>query len=457
MKQKQNIELQQKTTLKLFNEVRLYLDLLPLTYLELSEKIEEAIEQNPALEIVNEEPDNELSLSSSSDGAEFFEHYYENDEEENDPPEALIPYIPNAREKIRKNYLPHFTEERERKVAEAIIDYIDSKGFLDERSFSMVVEETKETSEFVEKVRQKLMLISPCGIGSSGVVEALRVQLKANGKEESLPWKLLEPEMIELLKKRDYDVVASKLGCSLSDLKNAIEEIQKLNPFPASIFNDKIAEHVDVDIILEEKDGELKVKIIEKELPPVRINPFYLKILEDPDADSDLVKFAREKVRSAQWFLNALIKRRVILRKTVEYIVNRQREFFEKGYNPQFLKPLNLKEVASAVGVHESTISRIVSTRFIATPRGTYRLKFFFPSSAGGYRGNISNASIKEMVRKIIETEPREDPYSDEEITSILARRGVYISRRTVAKYRDELGIESVNKRKKKYRLEVSE
>ncbi len=458
MKQKQDLNLQQKPALKVFNEVRLYLDLLPLTYLELREKIEEIIEQNPALEIENEAPDEEIKPELfSSSGAEFFEYYYEDDEDEKDPPEALVPYIPNPREKMRKALLPHFQDERERDVAEVIIDYLGPKGFLDEPSFHMVVQETGEPPEFVENVRKKLIGLPPYGIGARDVIEALKAQLKARGKEGSISWKLLNTEMLELMKKRDYDRVAEKLSCSLADLKEAIEEIQKLNPFPASTFNDKTADEVDVDIILEEDDdGELRVRIIERDLPPLRISPFYLKILENPDASPELQKFAKEKIRSARWFLNALSKRKEVLRKTVEYIVEKQREFFKKGYKPEYLKPLNLREVASAVGVHESTISRIVSTRFMATPKGTYRLKFFFPSSVGGFRGNISSVSIKETIKKIIETEPREDPYSDEEITEILARKGIYISRRTVAKYREEMGIESVNKRKKKYRLEVS-
>lgn len=458
MKQKQDLNLQQKPALKVFNEVRLYLDLLPLTYLELQEKIEEIIEQNPALEIENEAPDEEASDERlSSNGAEFFEYYYEDDEDEKDPPEALVPYVPNPREKMRKAFLPHFQDEKERAVAEVIIDYLGPKGFLDEASFQMVVQETGESPEFVEDVRRKLTELPPYGVGARNAIEALRAQLKPKGKEGSISWKILDREMLELLKKRDYEKVAEKLSCSLADLKEAIEEVQKLNPFPASKFNDQTADEVDVDIILEEdKDGELRVRIMERDLPPLRISPFYLKILENPDSSPELQKFAREKIRSARWFLNALSRRKEVLRKTVEYIVEKQREFFRKGYKPEYLKPLNLREVASAVGVHESTISRIVSTRFMATPKGTYRLKFFFPSSIGRFRGNVSSVSIKETIRKIIETEPREDPYSDEEITEILARKGIYISRRTVAKYREEMGIESVNKRKKKYRLEVS-
>ncbi len=457
MKQRQNLSLKQKPALNVFNEVRLYLDLLPLTSLELREKIEEVIEQNPALEIEYGEqlPREEEEVPSSWEGEEFFEFSYY-DGEEKDPPEALIPYIPDQRERIRKAFLPHFQDKEERKIAEALIDYLDSKGFLDEASLALVSEETGRNGEFVEKIRKKLLSIPPFGIGAKDIVEGFKAQLRGKNKEGSLSWKILDNGILKLLEKRDYEIVAEKLCCNLKQLKEAIAEISKLNIFPASIFNERTADQIDVDIILEDNDGELKVKVIERDLPPIRINPLFLRILDNPDSPPEIVKFAREKIRIAKWFLDAISKRRETLKKTVEYIVDRQREFFEKGYKPERLKPLNLKEVASAVGVHESTISRIISTRFISTPKGTYRLKYFFPSRIGIFRGDISSVSIKERIKKLIEREPRDEPYSDEDINAMLAKKGIYISRRTVAKYREEMGIESANKREKKYRLEVS-
>ncbi len=453
MKQKQELNLRQKQTLRLTNQIRLFIELLPLTHLELKEKIEEALQENPALEIRNEEPDHEPSVLDIPRGEEFLEFHYD-EEEEKPPPEALVPYEPEPREEIKKNFLPIFTEERERKIAEALIDYLDPKGFLDPESLEMVIQETGESAGKIEEVRKKMMRIPPYGLGARDSFEALKVQARIKYPEDRILQSLLEEGNIYLLKKRAYEEIAQKLGCSLLDLKETLEKLKTLNPFPGGIFFRKASEPIYVDISLVEQDGDLKVVIKEDELPPLRISPFFIRILEDPSSPESLKKYARAKIKSAQWFLSAIVQRRETLRKTVEYIVEKQKEFFAKGYNPEYLKPLNLREVASAVGVHESTISRIVSSRYISTPRGTYRLKFFFPSSSG-QNSRVSSAGVKEVLRKIIENEPKDSPYSDEDLAALLRRRGIIISRRTVAKYREELGIENAGKRKRKYRLEV--
>ncbi len=453
MKQKQELNLKQKQTLRLTNQIRIFIELLPLTHLELKEKIEEALQENPALEIKNEEPETEPFPVQLPKGNEFSEFYYE-DEEEKPPPEALVPYEPEPREAIKKNYLPLFPDEEERKIAESLIDYIDPKGFLDDESLRMVAQETGAAPERVERIRQKIMEIPPYGIGARNSLEALRVQAKAEYPEDHLLLDLLQGENFELLKKRDYEKLAQRLGCSLGELKATLEKMKSLNPFPGSVFFRKAAEPIYVDISLVEENGDLRVEVREEDLPPLRISPFFLKILEDPSSPENLKKYAKAKIKAAQWFISAISKRRETLKKTVEYIVEKQREFFLRDYNPEYLKPLNLREVAAAVGVHESTISRIVSSRYISTPRGTYKLKFFLPSSSGQNHG-VSSTRVKEIIKKLIENEPKDSPYSDEDIVLLLRRRGITISRRTVAKYREELGIENAGKRKRKYRLEV--
>ncbi len=453
MKQKQELNLKQKQSLRLTNQIRLFIELLPLTHLELKEKIEEALQENPALEIRNEEPDHEPSVLDLPRGEEFLEFYYD-DEEEKTPPEALVPYEPEPREKIKRNFLPVFPDERERKIAEVLIDYLDPKGFLDSESLEMVVQETGESAEKIEEVRKKMMEIPPYGVGARNSFEALKVQAKVKHPEDRILQLLLEEENLGLLKKRAYEEIAQKLGCSLSELKGALEKLKTLDPFPGSHFFRGASEPIYVDINLVEENGDLKILIREEELPPLRISPFFIRILEDPSSPESLKKYARSKIKAAQWFLSAIAQRKETLRKTVEYIVEKQKEFFLKGYNPEYLKPLNLREVASAVGVHESTISRIVSSRYISTPNGTYRLKFFFPSSSG-QNSRVSSARVKEILRKIIENEPKDSPYSDEDLAALLRRKGIIISRRTVAKYREELGIENAGKRKRKYRLEV--
>ncbi len=457
MKQKQQQILSQRLMLGLNQQLKLFIDMLPLTSLELRERIEEELVVNPALEVDGEEPSFEEEPLPEARGEEFFEFYYEKDDEEKASPLDFVAYVPDYKENIKKSFLPSFEDPTERDVAEAIIDYLDERGFIEEEELKAVAREKGVDREFVEKVRGKLLNLPPYGIGSLSLSECLTVQLRAKGLEDSVAYRIAsQEELLNELAEGNIDRIASKLGVAVDEVKEAINVLSSLNPFPAHPFSSRRAPTVATDIHLQIKDGKIELHFEENEIPPLRINPKFLEILNNPSAPPELKKYARDRINAAKQFIEALKKRNSIVKEIVNFIVERQKEFFLRGFDKEYLKPLTLKDVAAHVGVHESTVSRIVSSRYISTPRKTYPLKFFFNSGISSYFGNqVSRESIKEKIKKIIEAEPREKPYSDEEIAEMLKKQNINISRRTVAKYREEMGIENASKRKKKYKMGV--
>lgn len=457
MKQRQEQVLTQRLMLGLNQQLKLFIDMLPLNALELRERIEEEIIENPALEIDQENPE-EAVLPSEPRGEEFFEFYYErDDEEEKASPLDFVAYVPDYKENIKRSFLPSFRDEKEREIAEALIDYLDWRGYLEEDEIKAVAKEKGVSLEEVELVRRKLLRLPPCGIGSRNLSECLSVQLEVEGKTDSLEYRLVSNEkFLELLAAGELEKLAAELGVTLEKVKSLASSLSKLEPYPAQLFSPSKAPTVETDISLEITNGEVKVEFKENDIPPLRISSRFLDMLNDPTTPPELKKYAKERINAAKQFIEALKKRNNVVKAIVNFIIERQKEFFLKGFDKEYLKPLTLKEVASYVGVHESTVSRIVSSRYISTPRHTYPLKFFFNSGIPSYFGSqISRESIKERIRKLIEKEPKENPYSDEEIVEMLRKQNINISRRTVAKYRSEMGIENANRRKKKYKMGV--
>ncbi len=457
MKQRQEQVLTQRLMLGLNQQLKLFIDMLPLNALELRERIEEEVIENPALEIDQDNPV-ETPLPTERQGEEFFEFYYEKeDEEEKASPLDFVAYVPDYKENIKRSFLPSFKDGKEREVAETLIDYLDWRGYLEEEEIEAVAKEKGVSLEEVEKVRQKLLRLPPYGIGSKGFSECLSVQLEMQGKTDSLEYRLVRNErFLELLAAGELEKLANSLGVDLEELKSVAKSLSRLEPYPAQLFSPSKAPTVETDISLEIKNGEVKVEFRENDLPPLRISPRFLEMLNDPATPPELKKYVKERIHAAKQFIEALKKRNDVVKDIVNYVIERQKEFFLKGFDKEYLKPLTLKEVASYVGVHESTVSRIVSSRYISTPKHTYPLKFFFNSGIPSYFGSqISRESIKERIKKLIENEPKDSPYSDEEIVEILRKQDINISRRTVAKYRSEMGIENANRRKKKYKMGV--
>ncbi|MBK7582151.1 MAG: RNA polymerase factor sigma-54 [Myxococcales bacterium] len=349
--------------------------------------------------------------------------------------------------------------EGERRFAELVIGNLDEKGYLDlegveradgTRTPDLTIEDLAEEAglhpEDAPDVLELIQNFDPMGVGSRDLKECLLVQAKAIGFDE------IETEIIQNhlhhLEKHNYQAIAREMKIPLEEVYEAAKEIQKLESRPARNFTDtddrSIGITPDVYVI---KDGdELRVMDNDKGIQRLFINEnLTKKLMQDPTAK----EFIGEKLRNAQWLIRAIEQRRKTIIKVAECIVEKQREFFDHGV--AFLKPMILRDIAEAVGMHESTISRVTTNKYVHTPQGLFELKYFFNSSIRRVgEDDIASESVKQAIKKIIEDEDKESPLSDQAIVELLEKtEGIKIARRTVAKYREMLGILSSSKRKR--------
>jgi RNA polymerase sigma-54 factor len=354
--------------------------------------------------------------------------------------------------------LSDFTEE-EKKFAELVIGNLDDNGFLDlrgierdggEKTPDLTVEDlAREISidpEDAECVLRDMQEWEPVGVCARSLQECLRVQADVYGYDD-LELQIIDKHLHNL-EKHNYPAIARDLKVTLDEVYESVKQIQKLESRPARNFtetDDKtIAITPDVYVI---KDGDkFVVTDNDRGVQRLYINEALTKqLLKDPQAK----EFIGEKLRNAQWLIRAIEQRRKTIIRVTECIVEKQRDFFEKGV--AHLKPMILRDIAESVGMHESTISRVTTNKYVHTPQGLFELKYFFNSSIRRVSDeDIASESVKQAIKKIIDEEDKMNPLSDQQIVELLAKRdGIQIARRTVAKYREMLGILSSSKRKK--------
>jgi RNA polymerase sigma-54 factor len=290
--------------------------------------------------------------------------------------------------------------------------------------------------------------LDPPGIGARDLRECLLMQLHDAGRAGTLAERLVRDFFQELIAHRWSDV-ARKVGVTTVEVQRAADEIAKLNPKPGLAESGKQDNYVVPDMVVEKIDGQYMVFVNDGNLPRLKLSRIYQDIARDKKKfDGENKEFITNKLNAAQWLIQAIEQRRHTMLKVMHFIVDRQREFFEKGV--QYLKPLTLREVADAIGMHESTVSRVTNEKYAQTPRGVLPLKFFFSSGLATTDGeDVSARGIKDTISKLVNDEDPKNPLTDQAIVEILERDGVQIARRTVAKYREQLGVLSARMRKR--------
>ncbi|BAH38659.1 RNA polymerase sigma factor [Gemmatimonas aurantiaca T-27] len=309
-----------------------------------------------------------------------------------------------------------------------------------------------EVPEFSEEEIEALLLIiqelDPPGVGARNLRECLLLQLRADGQADSLAGRLVAEAFEELIARR-WGEVAKRFGISPQAVQAAADEIAKLDPKPGLRFSAGSDNYIIPDLVVEKIDGYYHIFLNDGNLPRLKISRIYTDIARDKKRfDTESKDFIATKLNSANWMIQAIEQRRQTMLKVMHYIVDRQREFFERGV--QGLRPLTLREVAEAVGMHESTVSRVTNEKFVQTPRGVLPLKFFFSSGLSTSDGDdVSARGIKDQIEKLVSGEDPRNPLTDQAIVEILQETGVQIARRTVAKYRDQLGVLPARMRKR--------
>jgi len=303
----------------------------------------------------------------------------------------------------------------------------------------------------VAEAEQMLAIIQrldPPGTGARDLRECLLLQLREAGRDDTMAARLVREFFDELIAHRWADV-ARKMGASAADVQEAADEVAKLNPKPGLAKSAKTDHYVIPDLVVEKIDGQYMVFTNDGNLPRLKLSRVYQEMARDKKQfQGENKEFISNKLNSAQWLIQAIEQRRQTMLKVMHFIVDRQREFFEKGV--QYLTPLTLREVADVIGMHESTVSRVTNEKYAQTPRGVLPLKFFFSSGLSTVDGDdVSARGIKATIEKLVKDEDPRRPLTDQAIVERLERDGVKIARRTVAKYRDQLGVLSARMRKR--------
>ncbi len=304
------------------------------------------------------------------------------------------------------------------------------------------------TDEEILQMLQIIQDLDPPGVGARDLRECLLLQLRAGGLRDSLAYRLVEDAFEELIAHR-WSELSKRFGISAQDVQGAADEIAKLDPRPGLRFSAGSDNYIIPDLVVDKIEGHYHIFLNDGNLPRLKLSRAYQEIARDKKRfDAESKDFIASKLNSANWMIQAIEQRRQTMLKVMHYIVDRQRDFFERGV--QALKPLTLREVAEAVGMHESTVSRVTNEKFVQTPRGVLPLKFFFSSGLSTADGDdVSARGIKDQIQKLVSGEDAKSPLTDQAIVEILQQTGVNIARRTVAKYRDQLGVLPARMRKR--------
>lgn len=341
--------------------------------------------------------------------------------------------------------------EHDLAIATAIIDAIDDKGFLTVSTEDIVESVDIEDVEIeeVQAVLKRIQHFDPIGVATRGLQECLLVQLQQYSIDTPFRQEAIDliAENIDLLANRDYRTILRKTKLKENDLKEALELIQSLNPNPASLVIKDEIDYVIPDVSVIKKKGRWLVELNPNSMPKIKVNEQYASLSKTSTNSSD-AQFVRSHLQEAKWFIKSLESRNDTLLKVSNCIVQQQQAFFE--YGPEAMKPMVLNDVAEMVDMHESTISRVTTQKFMHTPRGIFELKYFFSSHVSTENGGeCSSTAIRALIRKLVAAENQVKPLSDSKIADILAEQGIQVARRTIAKYRESLNIPPSNQRKR--------
>lgn len=453
MKLGYDLVIEQAQKLSLTPELIQSIQILQLSNFDLIEYVKSELVENPILEnaksLDETQPiDIQEKLRESDFEAERFRQFeYSADDEEDHTYEQYVSREETLTDHLLLQLSLSKIKSDEAAIGRYIIEAIDDNGYLT-MSLEEVAEALGEDIEKVDHVLDVIQNFDPVGVGARDLRECLVIQLSARGMlTEEIEYVIYN--MLEELANKKFAVIAKQLGLKKEDVQELSDLIKTLDPKPGRAYGSgKETNYIVPDIILENHHGEFELSSNFKSSPKLRVSSYYDKLVQEAAHDGELKKYINEKFNSAVWLIKSIEQRRKTIYDVSEAIFKHQEEFFQKG--EKYLKPLTLRQIAEELGIHESTVSRTINGKYIQSPRGIYELKYFFSTGIStGDGGSVSSSSIKSVIKDLIKSEDEKKPYSDQEIADILKRRDIEISRRTVAKYRENLGILSSSKRKR--------
>lgn len=470
------IRLKQTQKLVMTPQLQQAIKMLQLSNIELSERIEQELEENPALEIDESDFDREANVQelerdtenerSDTIEEEFYddnevmqayegEYYYDSKDyshiEEPSVEDKKREFIEGTvfREETLREYLLWQIRllkisEKEMKTCELIVGYIDVMGYLTV-PIQDIVDDSAISAAELENALQIIQSLDPSGVGARDITECLLLQLRTKGN-----YPLAERIIVDFLgemRLRKFEDISKKLKIPVAKVKEALSVISNLEPYPGRQFYSGEIKYIIPDVLIEEKEDEFEVVPNHSFIPKLRVNTYFENLMRRRSSDKRIKGFVTEKVQRAKSFIHWIEQRESTLVRVTKAILEEQMDFFKNG--PKYLKPLVLKDIAEKLDLHESTISRITSSKYAQTPFGVFQLKYFFSNTIPAYGSReYSSTSIKEMIKDIVENEKSKRNLSDQKIAELLSQRGIKIARRTVAKYRKELNILPSNLRR---------
>jgi len=426
--------------------------LLQLSQLELIEAIEQEIKENPVLEVREEEVE-EKETQKKEEVLEWLDRYSPSEDfisrDDRDYPdwENIVKKVAGLRDYLRWQVgLSDFSGD-ERVTAEWIIENIDDNGYL-----SSALEEISGMSSvpvpYLEGVLKKVQRLDPAGVGARDLRECLLIQYGETGEKDDV-FEDVVNNHFDLFKRMDLKEIAKKTGHSVQEIRRVFEKIKSFDPKPGRNYESDQPIYVVPDVHVVKGEDGFEVYLNDDDLPDLKMNRYYVNLFASEKVNGDAKEYIRKKIKQAEWFMKSLQQRQKTLYLVAKSIVDFQSEFFDKGV--RCLKPLILKDVANYVDVHESTVSRITSNKYMGTPCGVFEMKFFFTTGIGSENGDAQSANaVRDCISEIVTGEDRHNPLKDEEIVALLKERfSVRIARRTVAKYREVLHIQSSRERRR--------
>jgi RNA polymerase sigma-54 factor len=432
------LELDTEPELEENEEMEEVLEEEPLPELD-EERAEEAEEEEETVrEVTEEPPPDEIDWEEILNDIDNYQPYIprERDTEEYERPEVQqVTLTDHLLEQLRLTNL----NETERLVGEYIIWNLNASGYLT-MDVESIAEALNVDVETVEKVLEVIQHFDPPGIAARNLQECLLIQLMEKPNRDELAVEIVRNHFDDLVNRR-FEKLAKRFNVPLERIGQALEEIRKLNPKPGEGYVSIESQYVVPDLTVTKENGEFKITLNDWNIPNLRINQQYRRLLLDKSGSSrEAREYIRKRLESARWLINSIHQRRATILRVMEAIVRRQRDFFENG--PEHLKPMVLKDIADDIGMDISTVSRVTSGKYVQTDWGVFELKYFFSEGLRSDDGEeVSNKTIKQRIRQIIEEEDKRHPLSDQEIADLLKKEGLNVARRTVAKYREQMNI----------------
>ena len=456
-------------------QLQMAIKLLQLSRLELLDTIRQELEENPALEEMqdsgsdeqlSEREDTPTEDSSSTDEvtieeklpddidwSNYLDEYntpgrvhYESEDRDTPKFEAFVARKESLKDHLLWQFLMTKPERKEEEIASRIVGNLNKDGYLD-----IPLEEIANSShtdyEQVEDILLHMQTFDPIGVCARDLSECLLIQARHLGFGNTIITDIIANHLTEL-EKKNYKTICKSLKVSMDEVIAAVKVITGLEPRPGRQFSDDNPQYINPDIFVHKLENDFVIMLNDDGMPKLRVNSFYKNsISRGKKIPGDAENYIQEKIRSAAWLIKSIHQRQKTIYKVVESIMRYQFDFFQKGI--AHLKPMVLRDVAQDIGMHESTISRVTTNKYAYTPQGIFELKYFFNSSIKrGHGDAIASASVQEKIRQIILGENPKKPYSDDKISKLLKAENIHIARRTVAKYREMLRVLPSNKRK---------